>query len=802
MTIFATYDRFSGILPGNLVTATSNITDEAIVRGDGGAKGVQSSLVFISDTGAITGVTRLDVDNIRLDGNAISSTNVNGDIELSPNGTGDVVIASLSGLLASNGASGIEARTLNAPASGFSITNPDGTAGNPTFALTDDLNALESLATTGIAVRTAASTWATRSITSIDGSVSVTNGTGVGGNIDLSVVTFGVDEQQIFYVGKHGNDANSGKNIEEAFLTFGAALTAASGETPGAADRYVIKCFDDGIYTENITCVQYVDIDAPSASIVGTIALVDNIYIKFSHQDVTTGNTALSKTAGTDYAFVEIDDINLQGNAIGLLCTSGFVNIKWKRMTVANGFGIGDLTAALEHIHVNGGDIYITGTGIAIGRANSGTTVGRIDHIIDTGGGNGTGCAIISGEFDLSVSRIQDCSIGIDVNGGVANMQVESIDCTTAYDVANAATLNLFCNDLTGAKTTVGGSIVYEVILGTPIEVIQGGTGAATLTDHGILLGSGTGAVTPTAAPTNGQLLIGSTGNDPVLGTLTAPAAGVTITGGAGSVTFALADDLSAVEGIGTTGIAVRTAANTWTTRSITSTGGTITVTNGDGVSGNINLETAVAGDFENITIDPGASGDSWLQFNINTTNEFRIGVDDDDSDKFKISVGGALGSNDAFEVDANGIISLPLQSGFLATATGNQANATGDGTTAVVQYNSEIIDQNADYNTGTYTFTAPVAGLYQLSGSVDLRSIGSHTNYSMDLITSNRTYKRSLNPSAVDQSGTFIDTISFVCDMDAADTAYVQIFVSGSTKTVEIHGTGNAQHFSGCKIA
>ena len=33
----------------------------------------------------------------------------------------------------------------------------------------------------------------------------------------------------------------------------------------------------------------------------------------------------------------------------------------------------------------------------------------------------------------------------------------------------------------------------------------------------------------------------------------------------------------------------------------------------------------------QELTIDPGASGDSFLQFNINTTGEFRIGVDDTD---------------------------------------------------------------------------------------------------------------------------------------------------------------------------
>jgi hypothetical protein len=69
---------------------------------------------------------------------------------------------------------------------------------------------------------------------------------------------------------------------------------------------------------------------------------------------------------------------------------------------------------------------------------------------------------------------------------------------------------------------------------------------------------------------TNGQLVIGSTGVAPVAASLTQPAAGITITGGAGSITFALADDLLAVEGLATTGLVSRTAADTWAATSVT----------------------------------------------------------------------------------------------------------------------------------------------------------------------------------------------------------------------------------------
>lgn len=77
----------------------------------------------------------------------------------------------------------------------------------------------------------------------------------------------------------------------------------------------------------------------------------------------------------------------------------------------------------------------------------------------------------------------------------------------------------------------------------TPLVVSKGGTGANSLTDHGVLLGSGTGAVTPTAVMTNGQLLIGSTGADPVPATVTG-GPGVTFVAGAGTLQINVAASL------------------------------------------------------------------------------------------------------------------------------------------------------------------------------------------------------------------------------------------------------------------
>jgi hypothetical protein len=57
-------------------------------------------------------------------------------------------------------------RTLQAPAAGFTITNPAGVAGDPTFVLANDLAALEALSSTGIARRTGTDAWSVGTLVS------------------------------------------------------------------------------------------------------------------------------------------------------------------------------------------------------------------------------------------------------------------------------------------------------------------------------------------------------------------------------------------------------------------------------------------------------------------------------------------------------------------------------------------------------------------------------------------------------------------------------------------------------------
>ncbi|QUS39566.1 hypothetical protein RPMA_12505 [Tardiphaga alba] len=73
---------------------------------------------------------------------------------------------STDGFWARTGAGTGAARVMTAPAAGFTITNPAGVAGNPTFVLANDLAALEALSSTGIARRTGTDAWSVGTLVS------------------------------------------------------------------------------------------------------------------------------------------------------------------------------------------------------------------------------------------------------------------------------------------------------------------------------------------------------------------------------------------------------------------------------------------------------------------------------------------------------------------------------------------------------------------------------------------------------------------------------------------------------------
>ena len=128
--------------------------------------------------------------------------------------------------------------------------------------------------------------------------------------------------------------------------------------------------------------------------------------------------------------------------------------------------------------------------------------------------------------LDSTLAVSSTAADAIDVAGGITagtgNVALVGTD-----GKINGPLSSTIIDDLSGANlTTLNASNISS---GT-LAVARGGTGASTLTDGGILLGSGTSAITATAVLGDGEILIGDGSGDPT--TLDVGAAGgITILG-------------------------------------------------------------------------------------------------------------------------------------------------------------------------------------------------------------------------------------------------------------------------------
>ena len=163
----------------------------------------------------------------------------------------------------------------------------------------------------------------------------------------------------------------------------------------------------------------------------------------------------------------------------------------------------------------------------------------------------------ISVPADVRIA-IQKLSASIDRSSTPTFYTVNLTSLTASRLVASDSSKNLVSVDniaswIAGTANEVDitndgdGTITIGIV--DPLIVSKGGTGVATLTDHGLLLGSGTGAITPLAVASNGQLPIGSTGADPTLATLS-EGEGIDVTNAAGSITISGEDASTTNKGI------------------------------------------------------------------------------------------------------------------------------------------------------------------------------------------------------------------------------------------------------------
>ena len=138
----------------------------------------------------------------------------------------------------------------------------------------------------------------------------------------------------------------------------------------------------------------------------------------------------------------------------------------------------------------------------------------------------------------------------------------------------------------------------------------------------------------------------------------------------------------------------------------------------------------------------------------------------------------------------------------FLAYNSADDANQTGNGANATVDFDTEITDELGDFATDTYT--ARYTGLHLLACNVEAYNFGaSAADAYLTIVTSNRTYRHIRFGVPVTNTSDGY-SMSVIADMDAADTALVRLQVNGMAgNTVTIAGGASpiTTFFSGAQL-
>jgi hypothetical protein len=239
-------------------------------------------------------------------------------------------------------------------------------------------------------------------------------------------------------------------------------------------------------------------------------------------------------------------------------------------------------------------------------------------------------------------------------------------------------------------------------------------------------------------------------------------------------------------------------------------------------LAGNVTTTTSTAGATRSLTVansdntnaastalikasTGGASAGDPRYEATTTTTSWSWGIDNSatvpSADPFVISQGTALGTTDVMRIATSGEITMPLQPAFLAYLSSTLSDATGDNTSInPVPFDTEVFDQNSDYDSGTYTFTASVTGRYAFVVRIYYQQLAdTNTIIVATLATSNRNYfVADANGTLRDGNNNLAWNGSAFADMDAGDTATVSTIVYGASKVVDINGSGTATSFSG----
>lgn len=451
--------------------------------------------------------------------------------------------------------------TNDAP--GLTITNGDGVAGNPTISFGGDLSSLTHQSGTGIAARTAAGSWTTRSLVSSNGGLTITNGDGVAGNPTIEVSG---------EVAAAGNITHTGVVIRTGSNNWDATTIAGvAGDVvvlnPGGFDGSSVAPITIGLDAVGTAVTDgFKRITTDSKGRIVATAPVSNANITAS-----LGYTPLD-VAGSNAMTVPL---NMASNAIHNVATP--VN----GSDAANKSYVDSVASGLDPKQ-------------SVRAATTNEVTMFAPQTVD-------GISLAAGDRVLVKDQSDATTNGIYVvvDDGVWTRTTDTIPGTTL----NAGGFVFVESGTINAKTGWVMSAVNPVIAGTTAITWQQFSGAGEITaGPGLTINGNTMSVAPSTA---GTLAISNSSVDlAVIPTVTSGAVyksvmvdayGRIISGsnpstlGGYGITDAqpLNANLTTLAGVGTTGLVARTGTNTFATRTITGTADQISVSAGDGIASN-----------------------------------------------------------------------------------------------------------------------------------------------------------------------------------------------------------------------
>lgn len=192
--------------------------------------------------------------------------------------------------------------------------------------------------------------------------------------------------------------------------------------------------------------------------------------------------------------------------------------------------------------------VVVNGTGISVTYSNGQTSISNTGVLSFSAGTTGftpnTGTAgnvTLAGTLNLAsggTNASLTASNGAVVYSTASALALSAVGTSGYFLTSSGAGAPTWSNPATTVVTsfqtslsglTPSSSTTGAVTLAGTLGVASGGTGATTLTNHGVLLGQGTSAVVATAVGTTGTVLHGNTGADPTFSavSLTADVSGI-----------------------------------------------------------------------------------------------------------------------------------------------------------------------------------------------------------------------------------------------------------------------------------